>query len=874
MPYHRQIKQILLFTLLMAVIALPLFASAAGYTPLENSEVVKALSGDSTAAGGSQWIHDLYRFCKGFVNLIAVVILIIVAFANILHINIETYSVKKMLPSLIIALVLANLAMPIITVLCSIVDKIMVVPIFSPLGTLDQMGYILGGFKDAVLGAMKSAHGWGGLIKSVLIVYAFAKMSGVALLVLIVVVLVIISLFILLIATLILAFRPYIIFLAAAVAPVAIILSVLPQTQQYFKKWLGILLPWIIMPVVMYFLLHIGVRISNTVSASGSITAGTGLVSSIIGFFLPLLIRTGLLLLAIRFPFMIEKDISSVIGKIGNYTGKAAWAGYGGLVNLAYYTRNARSQVKSNTLTTEYEAASMKEGDEGLGGLRQGYIETRKAEIERSAATAKQKQDKKLELTAEEEEALNLKNKGGEEVDKKVNEEADLLFTKDSEELDKKYVNRAQEIEIEIRRTQRRAKQRQSKKERLTREEEEALKLGNDDDAITNKAKERAAKERKIEEVESAGAKAKQYSAVMTRGWENTNPAQRFFMGAMKSNLYGILGTLKERFEFNAQERDKTYGKYSVPASWARGRVLDAKYNQGIVKEDLGELPTAEQMSEYCSYSMKKFYLNVKRALRARGLEVTDEQARIIGNRRLREMRTQVKGTKDYVADPFFRGLSGRDVATVIEGDYNISRQIAIEMRRGDRTVSDRALEQRKLELGGGSGVNKSENVINKEEARRTELRLQQTNTLLERMRREISRGRSVTTAVGGARDLDISSLNPDDFREQNISIVMPAIQKELSTLGVGNIDVKMVLESGHSVDVSRIEDAAMRTGKSSDELHKLLQEYSTNKAAEIATASSFTEGSSQTAETARRLTSSQMNANEMKQAVSNVWEG
>jgi hypothetical protein len=281
--------------------------SAKAFSIGDPSVVTKVLTGQEPQGA---WVHSLYSTCLGVLNLLLVIILFVFAFANILHINIETYSIKKVLPKIIIVAVAANLAMPIGALASKMVDSLQTISLFKP-SDLDfwyitrtatsRFGGFAGGSATAaiaIIGLIIAGGVSGGLG---CVVGALIFLGGII---------------IVLLLNLLLAFRPYIIFLAMAISPIGIALTILPQTQQWFKKWLGVIVPWMFMPLVVYGLINLGYRIPTNTNLSGY-----GVISSIVGFFLPALIKAGLLLMAIRFPFMIEKDITGVLAKAGKWAG-------------------------------------------------------------------------------------------------------------------------------------------------------------------------------------------------------------------------------------------------------------------------------------------------------------------------------------------------------------------------------------------------------------------------------------------------------------------------------------------------------------------------------------------------------------------------
>lgn len=319
----------------------PATAHAQAYNFGDPSQVTKTL-GNKDKSG--EWVYTIYKICRGFFNVILLIVLILVALANILHLKIETYGIKKMIVPLLVATVFANVAMPIFVVASRVVDTIQTLKIFHP-SSIDLF-YITRGMSLGTTGGV-----WA--IMSAIGIAIAGTVSGLSccfgVLVFLGAVIIIIAL------GLILAFRPYIVYLTAAISPLAIACSIIPQTQQYFKKWLNVAIVWMVMPIVIYGLVNIGYLIPGNTSGSAS-----GFIAGVVGFFLPALLRAGLLLLAIRFPFTIEKDISGLIGTVSKGAGKMGMTLGGTGADVIYkQTKAAQKNIFTKELGKRYAETMM-----------------------------------------------------------------------------------------------------------------------------------------------------------------------------------------------------------------------------------------------------------------------------------------------------------------------------------------------------------------------------------------------------------------------------------------------------------------------------------------------------------------------------------
>lgn len=282
------------------------YQSTLAYEPNEPSLVTKTLVGESE---DSAWVKKFYKTCLAIFNILVVAILLFVAIANILRINIATYEIKKIILPFLYAVLFANLALTVFVLISRVVDSLQSISIFMPRSYGFAYMYQGGGTEKISTSALLQTIG------------AFITGTPTVLSMIIGVVIVFGAWIIGTLLSLTFAFRPYIIFILTAISPIAIACLVLPQTEKYFKKWLSTIMIWLFLPVIAYGIINIGYQVPTSMGLEGD-----GFVSSIVGVYLPLLIRSSLLLLAIRTPFTLEKDISGLIQKIGKWTGTKAMA--------------------------------------------------------------------------------------------------------------------------------------------------------------------------------------------------------------------------------------------------------------------------------------------------------------------------------------------------------------------------------------------------------------------------------------------------------------------------------------------------------------------------------------------------------------------
>jgi len=195
-----------------------------------------------------EWAHKVYRVTRALYNVAALIALFMFAFANILHINIETYAIKKLLPRLLVATVFVNLAFPIFALVSRFVDTLEGVKLFQPLGGRGLLEYLFD---------WKSFLSTGGITVIVaaitLAVSAIPNIVGVGIAIL----LLFGSTILIALLSMLLSFRPVIILIGVAVAPLAIAASLFQPTEGLFKKWLKIMAIWLFLNIMVNFILQL-----------------------------------------------------------------------------------------------------------------------------------------------------------------------------------------------------------------------------------------------------------------------------------------------------------------------------------------------------------------------------------------------------------------------------------------------------------------------------------------------------------------------------------------------------------------------------------------------------------------------------------------
>src|SRR3989339_477086 len=296
-PAHLTFSILILSILFLLLAFTPSHAQAA-------EKLYQVLQGN---AGPAQTIKEVWSGLISFMNYAAIGVLIFIAFANILRININTYGIKKFLPTLVLALILANFSYFICRIFIDLSNIVMDALVNGPGGVGINVGTkdfgIAGAFNfDATTMqnelVINGAFQWGNLFK--FLVYTLLEFAGV------IVILILAFLFFI---------RNYIIYFLVALSPLAFLATVLPQSKGMFNTWWSNFLKWVFMPVVSLFWLWVGTKFAHTLGTS---TTLLGIAFAFACYYL-----------AITTPFKMGGGIMNQWKGWSEKIGKKAWGATG-----------------------------------------------------------------------------------------------------------------------------------------------------------------------------------------------------------------------------------------------------------------------------------------------------------------------------------------------------------------------------------------------------------------------------------------------------------------------------------------------------------------------------------------------------------------
>ncbi len=186
--------------------------------------------------------YTVWAYMRNFANFIMIIILLVIIFSQLTGYGINNYGVKKMLPKLIVMSILINLSF----VLCELavdLSNILGVGLRNMFGVMGQ-GLIEASGADAsniissIISIIFGAAGVAGAAVPAGIQILPIVGSGNSVMVVVMIVMFLVVIF----AALVLFFlalgaRMIMIVLCMALSPIAFALYILPNTQQFFKKW-------------------------------------------------------------------------------------------------------------------------------------------------------------------------------------------------------------------------------------------------------------------------------------------------------------------------------------------------------------------------------------------------------------------------------------------------------------------------------------------------------------------------------------------------------------------------------------------------------------------------------------------------------------
>lgn len=244
-------------------------------------------------SGFKDWVENSWIVMRQLSNIMVMLFLFIASVATTLNIQVGVYGVKRMLPSIIVATILANFSMLFIKILVDLE-----VALRGGVISLGSEKSGIAGVTDMFIKLLKPMY----LAITAIVIGSGMQylVAGMGITCLVVIVFIILGM-----VMLITWVRSYVLAVLVIFAPLAFIAMGAPFTQGAFRKWWGEFMKWLILPTVQFFVLSLG-----AVLVQKTTTGGFTLV--------PFVIMLGTLYAALRVPFMIGGAVATVGGYITN----------------------------------------------------------------------------------------------------------------------------------------------------------------------------------------------------------------------------------------------------------------------------------------------------------------------------------------------------------------------------------------------------------------------------------------------------------------------------------------------------------------------------------------------------------------------------
>lgn len=279
--------------------------------PLEGmvDEMLEVDSGNYDYDSGTYKVWDVMR---GVANVLMIIVLLVIIFSQLTGVGIDNYGIKKMLPKLILMAVLINLSFLICVLVVDLSNILghglrdMFITIANVVYDGDAEGVLSQIVGDLVGLIMAAATGVGAASGTILTVTSLAGGEGAGIMIVIVLVLALIGI----LAALLLFFamlgaRLIIIVMCIAIAPVAFVLYVLPNTQNLFKKWWDIFKVALIIYPICGALGGVSILIKSMMFQNGTVEIWVAVVALILPFLVFFLLP------------MLLKNAISMLGQVG-----------------------------------------------------------------------------------------------------------------------------------------------------------------------------------------------------------------------------------------------------------------------------------------------------------------------------------------------------------------------------------------------------------------------------------------------------------------------------------------------------------------------------------------------------------------------------
>lgn len=257
----------------------------------------------------SQQVVTGWKFSLAVTDIIVIFALLLIAFMNILKLNIDLYAVKKSLPGLIVGVILANLSLLICRVIVDFAS--LLARYFITLAGGEDIGSKL----TALMG-IKGALAAGGGVTLFGIATTLGVVGGACLGILIVLIFLGIPGLLLAALAFLLYVRIYVIWILVILAPLAFVILGFPPFAQYFKTWWSWFAKWVFLAPVAYFFIALASKLGGVALAPAQEATS---LSWLGGWLLGVIVLS----MTIYVPFTMGGAIMRAWGNLGKMLGRA-----------------------------------------------------------------------------------------------------------------------------------------------------------------------------------------------------------------------------------------------------------------------------------------------------------------------------------------------------------------------------------------------------------------------------------------------------------------------------------------------------------------------------------------------------------------------
>lgn len=319
-------------------------------------------------------LYDTWSGVKILANTLFVLIFLVIIFAHTLQYNLDGYALKKMIPKIAAAAVLVQFSFVLSSLLVDL-GNILGVGVGLLLDSLTHGGHptapTIGGVIENVTNGIIGVAIVGGLVS--IATTGFALAGPVFIMILLTAFAVIVTL----------AFRYFMIGVLIVVSPLALIAWVLPNTEQYFTKWLSMFIKLILMYPIIMGLMSVAGDVGGLIPASTTAAGISGhLGQDVATSVIKILVIAGCFL-------QIPKTFQWA-GSIMNDVNSRVHAIAGGLRNRYWNSPNvaaSKGTIKMNLIRKADRIESAFAGNEKEGlyrflgagsGIKNGWLQKRR----------------------------------------------------------------------------------------------------------------------------------------------------------------------------------------------------------------------------------------------------------------------------------------------------------------------------------------------------------------------------------------------------------------------------------------------------------------------------------------------------------------